>query len=73
MAIMNDNLLNIKYVFGLIAIVTGALATFDNSLMPLPRYLIIYISLVIIVTVLLHSLYVGVDNTESLEKRTEEF
>ena len=65
---MNRYFNTFKYVLGLLAIVTGALATFDNTLMPVVRYLVIYGSILVVMAVLLHSIYADVDNDSSIEK-----
>lgn len=69
---MNRYLNNLKYALGLLAIVTGAIATFDNSMMPSIRYVVIYGSILVISAVLLHSVYVEVDETDTLEKIRDE-
>jgi len=63
---------NLKYVLGVLAIIIGAVATFDNGMMPFLRYALIYGSSVTIAFVLLHSLYMDVDNTSTLEKIRDE-
>lgn len=65
---MNRYFNTFKYVLGLLAIVTGALATFDNTLMPVVRYLVIYGSILVVMAVLLHSIYVDSDEDSSIEK-----
>ena len=61
-----------KYVAGLLAIIAGAVATFDNSLMPIIRYLTIYLSLIVIASVILHGIYMEVEDAPTLEKITDE-
>lgn len=65
---MNRYINSLKYGFGLLAIVTGALATFDNGLEPAIRYVVIYSSILVISIVLIHSVYMDVDNTDSFDK-----
>lgn len=69
---MNRYFNTFKYVLGLLAIVTGALATFDNTLMPVVRYLVIYGSILVVMAVLLHSIYVDVDEESTIEKIRDE-
>ena len=65
---MNRYINSLKYGFGLLAIITGALATFDNGLEPAIRYVVIYSSILVISMVLIHSVYMDVDNTNSFDK-----
>lgn len=69
---MNRYFNTIKYILGLLAIVTGAFATFDNTLIPVVRYLIIYGSILVVMLVLLHSIYSDVDDETTIERIRDE-
>ncbi len=58
----------IKHVVGFLAIVIGAIATFDSNIIPIARYLLIYFSLLTITGVVLYSIYMDVDETPTLDK-----
>lgn len=60
--------LKINHIIGFLAIVIGAIATFDSSMIPTARYLLIYFSLLTITGVVLYSIYIEVDETPSLDK-----
>lgn len=61
-----------KYVIGLLAIVIGAVATFDVSLVPVIRYLAMYLSIFIIAMLILMEVYLPLDDTPTLEKIKDE-
>jgi len=61
-----------KYVIGLLAIVIGAVATFDVSLMPIIRYLAMYLSIFVIAMLILMEVYLQVDDAPTLEKIRDE-
>ena len=58
----------LKHIIGLIAIIIGAIATFDSNILPFARYLLIYFSILTITSVLLYSIYIEVDETPTLDK-----
>jgi len=61
-----------KYVIGLLAIVIGAVATFDVSLVPVIRYLAMYLSILVIAMLILMEVYLPIDDTPTLEKIKDE-
>jgi hypothetical protein len=64
--------LKLKHVLGFVAVVTGALATLDGNMMPIVRYLSIYFSLLVITGVVLHSIYIEMEETPTLDKVKDE-
>lgn len=62
----------LKHILGFVAIVTGALATFDGSMIPIVRYLLIYFSLLVITGVVLHNIYVDMEDSPTLDKIKDE-
>ncbi len=68
---MNEKF-GLRYVVGLLAIVVGAVATFDYTLLPALRYLAIYLSIFVIVGVMLLDVYQFVDDTPTYDKIKEE-
>lgn len=61
----------LKHLIGFTAIVTGAIATFDAELIPVARYLLIYLSMLTITGVVLYSIYIDVDQSPTLDKIKE--
>ncbi len=62
----------LKYIIGLLAIVTGAVATFDITIIPTIRYLAMYLSLFVIALVVIDSVYIDIDRDPSLDKIQDE-
>lgn len=61
-----------QHVIGLLAIVIGAVATLDTTLLPVIRYLGIYVSLIVLAVLLLMDAYQSVDDSPTLEKIKDE-
>ncbi len=64
--------LKLKHIIGFGAIVAGAIATLDGSMMPIMRYLLIYFSLLVITGVVLHGIYIEMEDTPTLDKVKDE-
>ena len=64
--------LKLKHILGVVAVITGALATFDNSMISIVRYLLIYFSLLVIAGVILHDIYMEVEDTPTFDKVKDE-
>lgn len=62
----------LRYAIGLLAVITGAIATFDYSILPIIRYLGIYISILVIAMILILDVYSVVDDSPTLEKIEDE-
>ncbi len=61
----------LRHLIGLTAIVMGAFATFDAELVPVVRYLFIYLSMLTITGVVLYNIYTDVDQSPTLDKVKE--